>query len=100
LTGGVRGRSSRRAVAALFIQEVGNFEPLPGELLVKLYGLTMAETRLIALLAQGLSLQKAAHALGVARITARTHLQHIFAQTGTRRQAELIRLVVSAFPRG
>ena len=55
LSGGRRGQSGarRRAVAALFIREVGNPQPLPGELLVRLYGLSMAETRLLALLAQG-----------------------------------------------
>jgi DNA-binding CsgD family transcriptional regulator len=87
-----------RAVAAVFVHEVGGLAPLPGEVLVKLYGLTPAETRLLALLARGLSLDEAAEALGVAMATARTHLARIFDKTGTRRQAELVRLVLSAFP--
>lgn len=87
-----------RAVAAVFVQEVGAFLPLPGEVLVKLYGLTPAETRLLALLARGQGLDEAAEALGVKMATARTHLHRIFEKTGTSRQAELVRLVLSALP--
>jgi DNA-binding CsgD family transcriptional regulator len=95
------GRSNgvhRRAVAALFLREVGNLQPLPGELLVRLYGLSMAETRLMALLAQGFTLSDAGQTLGIAGTTARTHLQHIFEKTGVRRQSDLVRLVLSYWP--
>ncbi|MGE0419789.1 MAG: helix-turn-helix transcriptional regulator [Acetobacteraceae bacterium] len=87
------------AVTAMFVQEVGTLQPLPGEVLVKLYGLTPAETRLIALLAADRTIEVAAADLGIARTTARTHLQHIFDKTGTSRQSELMRLVLSALPR-
>jgi DNA-binding CsgD family transcriptional regulator len=87
-----------RAEAAVFVQQVGGLAPLPGEVLVKLYGLTPAETRLLALLGRGLSVEEAADALGVTMATARTHLARVFDKTGTRRQAELVRLVMSAFP--
>jgi DNA-binding NarL/FixJ family response regulator len=36
---------------------------------------------------------EAAGELGIARSTVRTHLLHIFAKTGARRQAELVKLV-------
>lgn len=88
----------QRAVAAMFIQSVGDLRPLPGEVLVKLYGLTHAETRLIGLLAQDLTLQEAAAALGTAITTARTHLRHIFQKTGTSRQSQLMKLVLSPRP--
>lgn len=87
-----------RAAAAVFIQEVGAQQPLPGAVLVQLYGLTPAETRLIGLLARGHTLEAAADALGIALSTARTHLARIFHKTGTSRQAELVRLVMSAMP--
>ena len=32
--------------------------------------------------------------MGISRETARTHLKHIFAKTGTQRQAELVGLVL------
>jgi hypothetical protein len=80
LTGGFRERlgGQPRAVSAMFIQTVGELQPLSGELLVKLYGLTHAETRLIDMLARDHSLEESATALGIARTTARTHLKHIF----------------------
>lgn len=58
-----------------------------------LFGLTTAEHRLLKLLFDGMSLARAAASLGVARTTARTHLQRIFDKTGRRRQSDLVRLV-------
>jgi DNA-binding CsgD family transcriptional regulator len=57
------------------------------------FGLTTAERRLLKLLLEGMSLAGAAFSLGVARTTARTHLQRIFDKTGRRRQSDLVRLV-------
>ncbi len=100
LTGGLRDRMGgrRRATSAVFIQAVGDLQPLPGEVLVKLFGLTYAETRLIGLLTTNIDLGDAAASLGIALTTARTHLQHIFEKTGTNRQPELMKLVLSALP--
>lgn len=101
LTSGVRqaAHASGRAVLGLFLHEVGCLQPLPGEVLVKLYGLTPAETRLLVLLAQAMSLREAAEALGVREGTARTHLRQVLAKTGAKRQAEAVKLVMSALPR-
>ena len=100
LAGGLQHRigGQSRARSALFIQAVGDLLPLPGEVLVRLYGLTHAETRLIGLLGRDFSLDDTAAALGIAMSTARTHLQRIFEKTGTNRQSELIKLVLSALP--
>lgn len=57
------------------------------------YGLTQAEQRLLRVLFDGISLPEAARCLGVARTTARTHLQRLFEKTGTRRQADLLRTI-------
>jgi DNA-binding CsgD family transcriptional regulator len=57
------------------------------------FGLTRAERRLLKLLFEGMSLKSAASSLGVARTTARSHLQRIFDKTGRRRQSDLVRLV-------
>ena len=59
-------------------------------LLVDLYGLTPAESKLASLLAEGLSLEAAGQALGIRHNTARTHLARVFDKTGTSRQAELV----------
>jgi DNA-binding CsgD family transcriptional regulator len=59
------------------------------------FRLTKAEQGLLEVLAQGLSLPDAAMMLGVARSTARTHLQRLFEKTGKRRQVDLLRMVAA-----
>ncbi|MBR1234281.1 hypothetical protein JQ597_19150 [Bradyrhizobium sp. AUGA SZCCT0177] len=63
--------------------------------LQKKFGLTPAEVGLIRELTGGSSLQTAAGRLGIKIATARTHLHRIFAKTGTTRQAELMRLMLT-----
>jgi DNA-binding CsgD family transcriptional regulator len=60
------------------------------------FGLTPAEARLVLRLVSGDSLRSAAKALGVQYETVRTHLKSIFQKTETRRQAELVILVIRA----
>ncbi len=59
------------------------------------FGLTAAERKLLVQLLEGRELKDAAICLGVARTTARTHLQRIFDKTGVRRQSELQRLMAA-----
>lgn len=59
------------------------------------YGLTHAEVRLATMLADGSSLTEASQILGVSMNTVRTHLKHIFAKTGTKRQGEIIKLIAA-----
>lgn len=66
--------------------------PDPG-LIAGAFDLTPAESRLVALLTSGLSLEVAAERLRISRETGRNHLKSAFAKTGTHRQAELISLV-------
>lgn len=68
-------------------------EPAASGQLVRLrgeFGLTKAEARLALALASGWSLAQAATEFDVKRTTIRTHLQQVFAKTGTSRQAELV----------
>ncbi|CAH1656247.1 Helix-turn-helix transcriptional regulator [Hyphomicrobiales bacterium] len=58
-------------------------------------GLTPMEERMLALIAEGLDTIIAAKRLGIAPSTARTHLQRLFAKTGTARQSELVRFVAT-----
>ena len=46
----------------------------------------------------GLGVKEAAEMLGIAETTAKTHLQHIFAKTGTSKQTELMHLFMSSAP--
>ena len=60
------------------------------------YSLTPAEARVAVLLAGGHSVKDIVERLGIGTNTARTHLKSIFAKTETRRQGELIRLLLSS----
>ncbi len=56
--------------------------------------LTLAETRLASALMQGASLDQAAAQFDVTRNTIRTQLHSLFAKTDTRRQSELLRVLL------
>jgi DNA-binding CsgD family transcriptional regulator len=73
-----------------------SIEPRPGlkpSLLAKLFGLTSAEAKLASLIAEGISVEKAAEALEISRETARNQLKAVFAKTATHRQSELVALL-------
>jgi DNA-binding CsgD family transcriptional regulator/tetratricopeptide (TPR) repeat protein len=59
------------------------------------YGLTPAESRLAVGLCGGTPLGSAARALNISVHTARTQLKQVFAKTHTRRQVELVRLLLA-----
>jgi len=86
------------AAAAVFVQDPQHVPPLPGETFAKLYGLTAGELRVLLALAPGLSVKGAADMLGIRESTSKTHLQHIFEKTGTSKQTELMRLLITAAP--
>jgi DNA-binding CsgD family transcriptional regulator len=85
----------RDAAVAVFLADPEAGRVCDAEVLHALYALTHSESELVRLLAQGLSLDEAAEARGVSMNTARSHLKHAFAKTGTSRQGELVRLVIS-----
>jgi DNA-binding CsgD family transcriptional regulator len=82
-------------VAAVFLVDPDRRLELPLEALRQLYGLTPAEARLASLLAEGVGLPEAAAQLGITRETAKSTLHAIFAKTDTRRQAELVRRLLT-----
>jgi DNA-binding CsgD family transcriptional regulator len=59
-----------------------------------LYGLTRAESRLAAKLAQGRSLEEAASMLNITIETARSYSKRVLSKTGAKRQSELVRLLL------
>ena len=61
-------------------------------------GFTPAEARLADALAGGASVREAATKLGVTYETARTHLKRLLSKTGARRQAELVRILLTSLP--
>jgi DNA-binding CsgD family transcriptional regulator/PAS domain-containing protein len=69
---------------------------LPANQLQSAFGLTPAEARLAALLANGEELRTAAAKLSITYGTARVRLANLFEKTDTRRQGELVRLLLTA----
>jgi DNA-binding CsgD family transcriptional regulator len=86
-----RTRLQPAAVAAVFIGAPPDAQD-GADAVAAAFGLTPAETRLLASLFAGRTLAETAATLGIAGTTAKTHLEHIFLKTGVTRQAELIRL--------
>ena len=86
----------QQAAAMIFITDPEAQSAAPAEVLQNLYGLTPAEAKLAALLAQGKSLTEAATELHVTQNTARTHLKHVFQKTGVNRQSELVKLILNS----
>jgi DNA-binding CsgD family transcriptional regulator len=63
--------------------------------IAKIFGLTMAESRLVAELLKGNTLVKAARSIGISPNTAKTQLQSIFLKTDTSKQSEVVALVAA-----
>lgn len=79
---------------AVFLSMPGSLQ-LPHKRLATLYGLSMAESRLVAKLAAFASLDQAANDLGIAMGTARAQLASVFAKTGAKGQPELLMLMAT-----
>ena len=84
-----------RPQAMLFIGDPDKSVDIDQRRLRQLYGLSRAEARVVALLAQGYKLDATAENLGLVYETVRKHLKQVFDKTGCDRQAELVRLLVT-----
>lgn len=87
------------AQAPAVIVYLDTFKDEPGptpEVICELFGLTPSESRLVALLAEGFSLQEAAQRLALSESSARTYSKKIFSKVGVSRQAELVSLVMKS----
>ncbi|HEY5963077.1 MAG TPA: hypothetical protein VIU42_03580, partial [Xanthobacteraceae bacterium] len=65
--------------------------------LMESFGMTPAEAKLAAIVAEGVSLEEAASRLGIARETARAQIKSVFGKTDTRRQSELAARLAAMF---
>jgi DNA-binding CsgD family transcriptional regulator len=81
--------------ALIFISAPEPSTPVRESDLGRLYGLTPAESKLVAGLLDGMSLGDYAQARGVSLTTAKTQLRRAFDKTGQNRQADLVRHVLS-----
>jgi DNA-binding CsgD family transcriptional regulator len=87
-----------RPRAILFITDPEEAALVRRENLRQDFGLTPAEAGFTREVLKADGLQAAADRLGISLTTARTHLAHVFDKTGTRRQAELVRLILQSQP--
>ena len=76
----------------IYEPEAGH-RPLPAKVLAQLYGLTVAESRLVNALFVGVSLRAAAAQAGVTINTAKSTLKKVFAKCAVGSQAELLQLL-------
>ena len=94
LTGGERRHAGMMyaAVAAVFIRRAGLEAPSMPEVIAKSYALTPTELRVLLSVVDVGGVPEVAASLGIAETTVRTHLGRVFEKTGTRRQADLVKL--------
>ena len=86
----------RQAAVALFVNDPERGLAADETVVCRYLGLTPAEGRVALALARGLSLTEIARASSVSLNTVRTHVKRSLAKARVRRQADLVRLVLSA----
>jgi DNA-binding CsgD family transcriptional regulator len=84
-----------RGSALVFVYDPESAERLQEEVLQRLYRLTPAEAHVTVLLATGRSVKEIADEAAIRANTVRVHLKKIYDKTGTRRQAELVKQILS-----
>jgi DNA-binding CsgD family transcriptional regulator len=84
-----------QAHAILVLTPLAGGKAPSAELLTGLFDLTPAEARVARAVTGGRTVDETAAALGVSPATVRTQLKAVLSKTGTRRQAELVRLLSS-----
>lgn len=85
----------RRAAVALLLSDPAVETRVPVERLRRRFQLTRSEARLACALMRGQRLRDAAEQAGLSYETARWYLKSTFQKTGTTRQAELVRMLLS-----
>lgn len=85
----------RHVAAAMVVSDPDSVSEPAATALARLFELTPALARLAAALAAGRTLAEYAESASITQGTARWHLKELFARTGTSRQADLVRLLLS-----
>jgi DNA-binding CsgD family transcriptional regulator/PAS domain-containing protein len=86
---------SAEATTAVFVRRAIMDDPSPPDIIAESYKLTPTEVRVLFALVEVGGVPEVAAALGIAETTVKTHLARLFAKTGARRQAELVKVVAS-----
>jgi DNA-binding CsgD family transcriptional regulator/PAS domain-containing protein len=95
LRSGLRSHGGKRhATAALIVHKAALTTPLqPEEVIARSYQLTPTELKVLLAIFEVGGAPEVAEALGIATSTVKTHLSRLYEKTGTRRQADLVKLV-------
>ena len=88
-------RQGRRGAAVLYVRDPEVLQTTSAAVLADVYGLTASEAKVLQSLIQGKRLEDMARDFKVSINTLRTHLKSIFRKTDTKRQSELLSLVLS-----
>jgi DNA-binding CsgD family transcriptional regulator/PAS domain-containing protein len=83
------------AVAAVFVHRASLETPSSIETMSKFYKLTPGERRVLAAVIEVGGVSAISEVVGIREATVKTHLQHLFAKTGAKRQLDLVKLVAS-----
>lgn len=94
-----KGAMRRRAGGPIVVAFVHGEQPGSkerSEQLMDLFGLTEREAQLALQISRGVKIAEAAELLGITVETARLYSKRIYAKTGTRGQADLVRLILAS----
>jgi DNA-binding CsgD family transcriptional regulator len=80
------------AAAALFVQKAALATNSPPEVIARTYRLTPMELRVLLAIVEVGGVPQVAETLGIGEGTVKTHLKRLYAKTGARRQADLVKL--------
>jgi DNA-binding CsgD family transcriptional regulator/PAS domain-containing protein len=94
-SGLARAMQARRAWAVVFVSDPAKDSRPQATLLTEKFGLTPAECRIGLLIADGFSLREISDNLRISRNTIKTHLSSVYSKTGTKRQSQLVRVLLS-----
>lgn len=86
----------QRPASIVFLRDPEHKAAASRDVVRRLFHLTRSEATLSLLLADGLSLEDAAKAMGNTHNTARSHLRSIYAKTGATRQSDLVRIILNS----
>ena len=95
LTSGARRQAgiAYAATAAVFVCKAALNLCSPTESIAKLYKLTPSEVRVLLAVVDVGGVPAVADVLGLSKETVKTHLNKVFAKTGTHRQTDLVKLI-------
>lgn len=88
--------ASATPVAIAYLQDDNRLGADRHEQIAELFGLLPSEARLALALSRGMTITEAAAALGLTDETARNYSKKIYAKTGARSRADLIRFILTS----